>query len=48
MFEVPIQGPAPLFTKVLLIVKGTYRLQITVKDTANGKLAADNIEFEVK
>src|SRR5258708_5231457 len=48
MFEDPIQGPAPLFTKVLPIVKGTYRLEITVKDTANGKLAADNIEYEVK
>ncbi len=48
MFEEPIQGPAPLFTKVLPIVKGTYRLEITVKDTTNGRLAADNIEYEVK
>jgi bla regulator protein blaR1 len=48
MFEDPIQGPAPLYTRVLPIVRGTYRVEITVKDTANGKLAADNIEYEVK
>ena len=48
MYEDPIQGPAPLYTKVLPIVRGTYRVEIAVKDTANGKLAADNIEYEVK
>ena len=48
MFEDPIQGPAPIYTKVLPIVRGTYRLEITVKDTTNGRLAADNIEYEVK
>ena len=49
IFEDPIQGPAPLYTKVVAYRHGgTYRLEIIVKDTTNGKLAADNIEFEVK
>ncbi|MGD0772601.1 MAG: GWxTD domain-containing protein [Candidatus Solibacter sp.] len=46
--EDPIQGPAPIFTKVLPLAKGTYRFEIVVRDMTSGKLAADNIEFEVK
>ena len=46
--EEPIQGPAPLYTKVLPIAKGTYRVEISVKDATNGRVAADNIEYEVK
>ncbi len=47
-FEDPIQGPAPIYTKVLPIAKGTYRVEVSVKDATNGKVAADNIEYEVK
>jgi GWxTD domain-containing protein len=48
VYEDPIQGPAPIYTKIVALAKGAYRLEVVVKDTANGKLAADNIEFEVK
>jgi hypothetical protein len=57
VYEDPIQGPAPLYTRIVAlprsrsdggVAKGTYRLEVVVKDTANGSLAADKIEFEVK
>ena len=57
VYEDPIQGPAPIYTRIVAlprsrsdgaVAKGTYRVEIVVKDTANGKLAADKIEFEVK
>ena len=57
VFEDSIQGPAPLYTRIVAlprtrtdggVAKGAYRLEVVVKDTANGGLAADKIEFEVK
>ena len=49
VFEDSIQGPAPLYTKVMPLAKGgTYQLEIVVKDMTTGTLAADTIEFEVK
>jgi hypothetical protein len=48
VFEDTIQGPAPLYTKVLPVLKGNYRFEVSVKDMTTGKVAADNIEFEVK
>jgi GWxTD domain-containing protein len=47
-FESSIQCPAPLYTKIIPIAKGTYRLEIVVKDMATLKLTGDTIEFEVK
>ena len=50
VFEDSIQGPAPLYTKVIPLANGTgsYQFEVVVKDMATGKLAADTIEFEVK
>jgi GWxTD domain-containing protein len=48
LFENPIQGPVPLYTKVVQLLAGSYSLEIIVRDLTSGKLAADNIEFEVK
>ena len=48
LFENPIQGPVPLYTKVVQLPAGSYRLEILVRDMMSGKLAADTIEFEVK
>jgi GWxTD domain-containing protein len=48
VFENSIQGPAPLYTKVVRVPVGSYLLEIVVKDMVTGKLAADTIEFEVK
>ena len=49
VFEDTIQGPAPLYTKVLPVLKGNYRFEISVKDAmSTGKVAADTIELEVK
>src|ERR1035441_4074049 len=50
VFEDSIQGPAPLYTKVMPLANGSgsYQFEIVVKDTVTGKLAADTIEFEVK
>jgi GWxTD domain-containing protein len=47
-FSDTIQGPAPLYTKVIRRAAGSYRLEITVQDMATNKLASDTIEFEVK
>jgi GWxTD domain-containing protein len=44
----PIQGPAPLYTKIIGLPAGVYRLEVVVKDLATNKPAADTIEFEVK
>ena len=43
-----IQGPAPLYTKVVQIPAGSYRMEIVVKDTTTLTLTGDSIEFEVK
>jgi GWxTD domain-containing protein len=48
VFEQIIQGPAPLYTKIIKVPIGSHRLEISVKDTATGKVAADTIDFEVK
>jgi len=57
VYEDPVQGPAPLYTRIVAlprsrtdggVAKGAYRLEVVVKDTATGKLAADTIHFEVK
>ena len=57
VYEDPIQSPTPLYTRIVAlphtrtdggVAKGAYRLEVVVKDTANGNLAADKIEFEVK
>ncbi len=49
VFEDSIQGPAPLYTKVMPVAKGgTYQFEIVVKDMTTGKFAADTIEFEGK
>jgi GWxTD domain-containing protein len=48
VFEDTIQGPAPLYTKVLPVLKGNYRFEISVKDMTTGKIAADSIELEEK
>jgi len=48
VFEDSIQGPAPLYTKVLPVLKGNYRFEIVIKDLDTNKLAADTIDVEVK
>jgi len=48
LFGDSIQGPAPIYTQVLALDKGSYRLEVTVKDMTFRILAADSIEFEVK
>ena len=47
-FEDSIQGPAPLYTKIVKVPAGSYRLEISVKDMTVLKLIRDTIEFEVK
>jgi GWxTD domain-containing protein len=47
-FEQVVQGPAPLFTRIIKVPAGSHRLEISVKDMTTGKLAADTIDFEVK
>jgi GWxTD domain-containing protein len=56
-YEDPIQGPASLHSRIMAlprtrsdggVAKGAYRVEVVVKDTANGNLAADKIEFDVK
>jgi GWxTD domain-containing protein len=47
-FEDSIQGPAPLYTKIVRVPAGSYRLEISVKDMTVLKLKGDTIEFEVK
>lgn len=48
VFEDSIQGPAPLYTKVLPVLKGNYRFEIVITDLDTNKLAADTIDIEVK
>jgi hypothetical protein len=49
VFENTIQGPAPpVYTRVVRVPAGSYRLEIVVRETTTLKLAADTIEFEVK
>jgi hypothetical protein len=47
-YDDPIQGPAPLYTKIIALPAGVYQLEVVVKDIATGKLAADSIVFDVK
>jgi GWxTD domain-containing protein len=48
VYQDPIQGPAPIYTKIIALPAGSYRLEVVVKDTVTRKLAADSIVFEVK
>jgi hypothetical protein len=48
VFEQLVQGPAPLYTKIVKVPAGSHRLEVSVKDMTTGKLAADTIDFEVK
>ena len=48
VFEDTIQGPAPLYTKVLPVLKGNYKFEIVIKDLDANNLAADSIDIEVK
>jgi GWxTD domain-containing protein len=48
VYQDPIQDPAPIYTKIIALPAGVYRLEVVVKDTATNKLTADNIVFEVK
>jgi len=43
-----VQGPAPLYNRVVVLPAGVYRFQVMVTDMTTGKLATDNVEFEVK
>ena len=47
-YDDPIQGPAPLYTKIIALPKGSYRFEISVRDSITGKPAADTIDFDVK
>ena len=48
VFEQVVQGPAPLYTKIVKVPAGSYRLEISVKDMTVLKLIRDTIDFEVK
>ncbi len=48
IFEDSIQGPAPIYTKIMALAKGSYRFEIVVRDRTSGDLVADTIDFEVK
>jgi hypothetical protein len=48
VFEDTIQGPAPLYTKVLPVLKGNYKFEIVIKDLDTNNQAADTIDIEVK
>ena len=47
-FEDSVRSPPALYTKVVALPAGTYRLEVVVSDTTNGKLATDSVVFEVK
>jgi|GEM_PF-559054 len=47
-YEDSIQGPASVYTKIVALPAGTYRLEVVVNDIAAGKRASDDIVFEVK
>jgi len=47
-FEDSVQSTVPVYTRVVALATGSYRLEVAVKDITTGKLAADTIEFEVK
>jgi len=47
-FEQMIPGPAPLYTRIVPLAPGSYRLNIVLKDLATGGVAHDEIDFEVK
>jgi len=48
IFDEPVQGPAPMYTKSVKLPAGSYRLNIVVKDLTGGTVATDVINFEVK
>jgi GWxTD domain-containing protein len=47
-FEDSVQGPAPLYTKIIPLPAGSYRLQVSLKDGTSGAAAADDFAFAVK
>ena len=49
VFDLPIQGPVPVYTKFIQVHEGSYHLKLLIRDLTTGKLAAaDTLEFEVK
>ena len=46
-FEVSLPGSAPLFTRVMTLATGSYRLNVLVKDTVTNAEVSDEIDFEV-
>lgn len=47
-FEDTIQGPAPLYTKIVPLPAGTYRVEVIIKDASTNQLATDSLTFEAK
>ena len=47
-FDQVIQGPAPLYTRIVNLAPGSHRLEVVVKDLTVNKIATDSITFEVK
>ncbi len=49
VFDLPIQGPVPVYTKFIPVHEGSYRVKLLIRDLTTGILAAaDTLEFEVK
>jgi len=47
-FQDTVQGPAPLYTKVIALPAGVYHLKITTKDATDGSQRGDSLDFTVK
>jgi len=47
-FEDLIQGPAPLYTRIVALPAGVYHLEITTKDVTDGSQRGDRLDFTVK
>ena len=47
-FEDSIQGPAPLYTKIIPLAAGNYGLEVSVEDAVSHGRAAEALRFEVK
>jgi GWxTD domain-containing protein len=47
-FTQSIPGPAPLYTRFVALQAGSYRLTVMIRDATTGKLAGDDVAFEVK
>jgi len=47
-FEQALPGATPLYTRIVPLAPGSYRLNIVLKDLTTGVLAHDGMDFEVK